>query len=96
MKALCCWTCAAPCPAGHRSPALGGYLVIPGPATQHLRALEGGGHALGRERRALWEEAHVDALAEVNQGQAMLCVLRIEALVLQKPETEDRLHNKQG
>lgn len=64
------------------------YLVVPGLPAQHLGALEARGLAAGGEGRSCREELHVDALAQVDEDQAVVHVLRLEAAVLQEPEEE--------
>lgn len=62
------------------------HLIVPGFPAEHLGALEAGRQTLAGESSAFWEELHVDALAEVDEDQAVVQVLRLETLVLQEPE----------
>lgn len=78
---------------GGVSRGAGLYLIIPGFPTQHLGALEARRQTLGGERGALWEKRHVDALAEVNEDEAVVQVLWLEAPVLQEPGAHGAEHD---
>lgn len=61
------------------------YLIGPWFPAEHLRTLEAWRQTLGGESGASGEKIHVDALSEVDEGEAVVYVLRIEAPVLQEP-----------
>lgn len=67
------------------------YLVVPWSPTLHLCTLEARGHTLGSESRALWEQSHVNALTQVNQGKAMIQIIWVKRLVLQEPKTQQTI-----
>lgn len=66
------------------------HLVVPRLPAEHLGALEARRQAADGESSALWEKLHVDALAEVDEDEAVVDVLRLETLVLQEPKEQQR------
>lgn len=68
------------------------YLVVPWFICQHFHTLESRCFTLGSEGCSLREELHVDALAQVNEGQAMAEPINVTCVVVQEPSTTTRKH----
>lgn len=63
------------------------YLVVPWLVCQHFHALESRCFTPGSEGCSLREELHVDALAQVNEGQAVAEPVDVTRVVVQEPST---------
>lgn len=61
------------------------YLVVPWFVCQHFHALESRCFTPGSEGCSLREELHVNALAQVNEGQAMAEPINVTRVVVQEP-----------